>query len=99
LAKGTATSTVDIDSEAEAEAETISIVLAVATHRGGTLTKVTYRIKGLAVDTAETTYNNSLKSTTFIIKKAAGLHNTLQKNRDVPEAVLLYTQNSIAKTR
>jgi hypothetical protein len=68
---------VDTDSKAKVEAEAIDIILTVATHRGGTLAKVTHRIKGLAIDTAETIYNNSLKSTISVIKKAASLYNTL----------------------
>jgi hypothetical protein len=77
LAKGAATSIVNIDFEAEAEVEAMSIILAIATHRGGTLAEVTYRIKGLAIDIAKTTHNNSLKSTISIIRKAASLYNTL----------------------
>jgi hypothetical protein len=77
LAKGTAIFTIDMNSKVEVEVETISIVFTEVTYRGGTLAEVTYRIKGLAVDIAKTIYNNSLKSTTFIIRKAASLYNTL----------------------
>jgi hypothetical protein len=77
LAKGIVTSTVDTDSKVKAEVEAISIVLTVATYRGGTLVEVTYRIKGLAVDMAETIHNNNLKSTTSITRKATSLYNTL----------------------
>jgi hypothetical protein len=69
------TSTVDIDFKAEAKAKVIIIILAVATHRGDILAEVTHRIKGLAINTAETIYNNSLKSTTFVTRKAASLYN------------------------
>jgi hypothetical protein len=77
LAKGMVTSIVDIDSEVEVEVEVMSIVLVIATYRGGTLVEVTYRIKDLAIDMAETIHDNSLKSTTFVIRKAASLYNTL----------------------
>ena len=75
LAKGTATFTVNIDFEAEVEVEAMSTVLMVATYRGGTPAEVTYRIKGLAVNIAETTYNNGLRNATFVTRKAASLYN------------------------
>jgi hypothetical protein len=68
---------VDTDFEAKVGVEVISIILIVAIYKGGTLVEVTYRIKGLAINIAEIIYDNSLKSTISITRKAASLYNTL----------------------
>jgi hypothetical protein len=71
------TSIVDINFKIKVEVEVINIVLVIATHKGSTLAEVTHRIKGSAIDIAETIYDNSLKSTTSITRKVTSLHNTL----------------------
>jgi hypothetical protein len=79
LAKDIATSMADIDSivNFEAEVEVMTIILAAATYGEVIYVEVTLRTKGLVMDTAVTTYVNSLESTTSTIRKAASLYNTL----------------------
>ena len=99
LAKDIATSIADIDfvANSEAEAEAMTTILAAATYKKIIYIEVTLRAKDLVIDTAITTHANSPKSTTSTTRKATSLYNTLQKNRDMPETALLYTQSSIAK--
>jgi hypothetical protein len=93
LAKDVATSVVDTDfiANSKVEVEAMTIILAAATYREVIYVEVTLRTKGLVMDITMTTHVNSLESTTSATRKATSLYNTLQKNKNVLEAALLYT--------